>query len=300
MAREGIMECQPFTKKRFDKWMAEDGYCFGQPKLNGTRCRWDGEHQYSSGAAVVNCLPHLDEQLAFFRYRNPAFKRESTGLDGEHYVHGLPLQDIRRLTGRTKTIHPDHAQVEYWIFDVTVTGMRQEPRLNFLEQLADTEQDFSYPNLRLVRSSPIPSYKLARDYVVAQVDMGFEGAVFRRKGLLWEPKRSTGIMKWKPKGEDKYKIVAVFRGEGKFARTLGALEVEDNLGQQFHVGSFKITDAKRDEYWHRHLAGDLIGQMAIIEYCEVTKSDLLPSSVFKMTLDEAGPGWKPKKARVAA
>jgi|GEM_PF-857001 len=294
MAREGIMELSPFTQKRFDKGIKETGYWLGQPKLNGTRLRWDPQAQdlFSSGAKIVNCLPHLKATMQGLGATYGAMGK--LALDGEAYCHGMPLEDIRARSGRTKSLHEDHKALSFYIFDV-ISSQPQADRAAIIDVLAT---GLRHQHIVWINATPIYDLQQANDQVVDWVDQGFEGGVFRRPDCLWEPKRTTLAMKWKPKGRDKYEVVAIHEGEGKYAGTLGALTVRDNLGQEFNVGSFKCNDDKRAEYWAQGQA--LVGQMAVIEYCEITKGGIMPSGVFVMTLEEAGTDWKPKTGRLAA
>lgn len=83
-----------------------------QPKLDGHRCLagWvNGEVKlWSRGGKFIDTLPHINQALA------PVLPTDCT-LDGELYIHGVPLQDL------TSMIRKGSALVRYHVYDQVST-----------------------------------------------------------------------------------------------------------------------------------------------------------------------------------
>jgi len=264
------MLCYPFEEKRLVKWLAEDGYAIVQPKLNGVRAWWDGERLWSSEMHIISSVPHI----------NKALRHVKTKLDGELYIHGESLQKIRSITGRTVNLHPEHSKVRFYAFDIKHPLVQQSVRI---EELSNTLA--SDPRLYVVPLNPmaIDSVENIGEMLAALIQANFEGMIFRKASGLYEEKRSTSMMKWKPKQSDVYKIVSLIEGAGKYAGTLGALEVIGDDAETFNVGSFAIDDAERDRLWANR--EKLIGRDVRVRYFELTDAGVPPSGVFEALVE---------------
>jgi ATP-dependent DNA ligase len=98
----------------------------------------------------------------------------------------------------------------------------------------------------------------------------------RHFGAPYLRKRSTMIMKFKPKKDDYYKIVGYeeevsIHGEPK--GRLGALKCKSETDQHFAVGS-GLTDTQREELWANREV--LPGKLAHVKYQHITTGKGVP------------------------
>jgi len=262
----GIMKCYPFEQKRLDKWKPP---YFVQPKLDGERCRAvpiagaGTMVLLSSEENVIHSVPHIVEAV------NKLFTNHE--LDGELYCPGMPFEEIHSRVGRTTNLHPDHTSIEFHIFDV-IDSDPQFKRLHTLYDLVGIA-----PPLRLVPTTICWSFDeviRAYDQLIAQ---GYEGMIVRHVDCPYVRKRSTQIMKFKPKKEDVYKIVGwkeEVTVDGVPKGTLGALTCASGDGEEtFDVGT-GFTRETRQTLWA--VREDLIGKNVTVQYQHLTSGKHVP------------------------
>ena len=246
--RSGIMLCYPYESKRLVRWGSEP--VFVQPKLDGERARlkWDpaiGWGFYSSTEELVNfAVPHLVERV------NQSEIPHSLHLDGELYVHGWEFELIHSVVSRRTNLHEDYAQLEYYYFDCVEPETPQWARFIRLLQLR--------PILARAGLIEVPTYMADDEARIWEhndsiVGMGYEGIVVRKKTGLWVPRRSTEVMKFKPKQQDVYRVIGAVQEIDKYGTrksSLGALICEAD-GEQFNVAT-GFTQSERRFLWEAY------------------------------------------------
>ena len=282
MSRKGIMLCYPFSKSRLEKWPPP---YYLQAKLNGNRCRVEANHEgvslYTSQGNIFKSVPHINQLLESIIYNPniaPLASYSQLVLDGELYIHGVPLNKIRSITSRTTGLHPDYSTMEFHIFDVLFKDrpMEQEHRDTLLDRIEDLVHGAS--SLKVVKRVIRSTKEGIVDFLKECYGEGYEGIVVRNKDGFYETKRSTNIMKLKPRYTDEYRIVG-FKEEvainGDPKGSLGALQLSDMDGKKFWVGtgSFLTRDMRFLLWQDRH---KLIGKIAVIKYQELTGARGVP------------------------
>lgn len=263
--RTGIMLAYPFEEKRLKKWSPP---YIVQPKLDGERCRFipEGALLLSSQENIFYSVPHIRQALIDLGV--------NVELDGELYSHGMHFEDIHSIVSRENNLHPDYQQMEYHIFDV-VTPYPQGTRT-----LSITRNYFQC----LPFNSPIKlvPYYLANDLdeimrVYDQIlDQGYEGIIVRECTAPYVRKRSTFMMKFKPKKQDDYLIIGYTEEisiEGRPKGRLGAFICKGDDGTEFNVGS-GFTAEQRERYWQN--PESFVGLYARIEYQHITSTGGVP------------------------
>jgi ATP-dependent DNA ligase len=270
--RSGIMLCYPFEEKRLLKW----GYPVNvQPKLDGERSRLlyvpgQGWTFLSSTEDSQNfAVPHLVEEA------NRLDLPLDTEFDGELYVHGWDFESIHSVVSRTTNLHEDHESVCFHIFDCVIPDCPQYLRFLRLDQLWELHPMIKAPHFRKVPTLTAMDldeiFQIKEDYV----SEGYEGIIVRKFNNLYIRRRSTEMMKFKPKQRDTYPIVG-FKEEidknGVPKGTLGALFCSCD-GETFSVGS-GFTAQQRINFWsqikaspERFLDGSL---SCLVEYQHIT------------------------------
>lgn len=260
---KGIMKCYPFEEKRLNKW--EPPYIV-QPKYDGVRCRAvpleSGYILLSSEENVIFSVPHINVALNALNI--------DIELDGELYCHGMSFEEIISITSRTRNIHPNSTAIKFHLFDVVTEG-------NQVERLEDVVK-IGHMSKWIVQS---PMYACeSLDDIMRIYDeiirKGFEGIIVRHYLNRYERKRSTWIMKFKPKKDDTYEIIGTkeeIDKEGNPKDTLGALICLSGDGNTFSVGT-GFTDERRKELWESR--GLLEGLFAKVQYQHITSGNKVP------------------------
>uniref|UniRef100_A0A6M3K8L4 Polydeoxyribonucleotide synthase [ATP] n=1 Tax=viral metagenome TaxID=1070528 RepID=A0A6M3K8L4_9ZZZZ len=270
MSRTGIMLAYPFEEKRLLKW--QPPYIV-QPKLDGVRMRSvpidtpNGKSimLLSSEENVLFCVPHIRQALLNFP---PALELE---LDGELYCHSMSFEQISSIAGRTVNIHPDHELLKYYIFDYVSEA----------DQLTRTLQLTTLPiELPLVRVPHFVAQNL--DDVMRAYDtilqLGYEGIIVRHIAPPYMRKRSTYMMKFKPKKDDWYRVidsVEEVSKDGVPKGSLGSLACvsNDGCGEVFFVGS-GLTAEQRATLWK--IRDTLPGKQCHVQYQHTTTGKGVP------------------------
>lgn len=266
--RTGIMLCYPFTEEHLNKWRPP--YII-QPKLDGDRCRGviDSEGNatlLSSEENIIESVPHINEALKNLHLRN-------VELDGELYLHGAAHEDIHSVVGRTVNLHPDYKMMEYHVFDI-VYPLPQTDRTRALISLNPKEKEF----IKTVPSRLVYNIEEVMSFLEDVMKNGYEGFVIRDKDAPYVRKRSTQMMKFKPRRDDIYEIIGYeeeVSKEGIPKNSLGAIICRGNDATLFNVGSGSLlTRENREKFWRDKES--LIGKYAHVKYQHMTSARGVP------------------------
>ena len=264
----GCMLCYPLEESRLIKWNVD--YYIVQEKLDGVRSRVILEANniqlISRGERMQNfAVPHIVKQL---NELIPLFT--SAGiyeLDCELYTHGMSFEEINAIASRDVNLHEKAEELNLVIFDHIVPNADNMARLQDLwairEHLAD------YPNILISNSYRAPNLAVTLDYFKSFLENGYEGIIVRNPTAEYTRKRSTNIMKFKPKQHDIYTIINVkeeISKDGIPKDRLGAIECVSDEGTTFWV-SAGLNDEMRNDLWQT----DIIGKKVKVYYQAVTK-----------------------------
>ncbi|MCP4814767.1 MAG: hypothetical protein GY888_19845, partial [Planctomycetaceae bacterium] len=138
-----------------------------QPKLDGHRALYKDGVLYSRQGKVLEHMDHII--MAIHQSGLGTFH-----LDGELYLHGVPLQDLSRRVKKFRGV--ETLEVEYHIYDVVWD-------LPFMERigiLAERKQDWPWDNvLQAVQTDQLYSMEEAMDYHTMYRRGGYEGTMLR-------------------------------------------------------------------------------------------------------------------------
>jgi ATP-dependent DNA ligase len=283
MPRSGIQLCVPFEERRLARW---DPPFLVQPKLDGERCRAIfsgpdnvGYRLLSSEQNEFRSVPHINEALNKL-WRSTGLTAE---LDGELYCHGMPFNELHARVGRTVNFHPDFQSVEFHVFDL----VDERPQFERTAELCT--KHFDLP-LRLVRSEIANSLDDILEIYNSFIAQNYEGIIVRHIEALYERKRSTWIMKFKPKRSDWYMVcgysVEIDKNKelkpGNLGRIICAGNENSNplmIGEYppgikvpngyFSVGS-GLTRDQRQRYWRERET--LPGLLCHVQYQHTLKN----------------------------
>jgi len=256
--------------------------CYVQPKLNGVRALYqNGRFQSRDGVPFpAGLLRHLAEPLL------KAFEPRVI-LDGELYLHGLPLQEI--LGAVTPVRHEPTEltlKIEYHVFD----------RMDFEKPFSQRAPYFTEGPIKPVGTWCAPDAAFADMMYADFVSQGYEGMMYRlgdcpytkpkqafydhalgagtfpskARFLSDKDNRCWHLLKRKDWQDDEFLCIGMKVGDGKYAGTLGALVCKTKEGRTFTVSGF--TDIERDTYWENQYP---IGRQIKVKYL-VLSTDLIP------------------------
>jgi len=263
---KGIMKCYPFEEKRLAKW--QPPYIV-QPKYDGVRCRavpipGGGYILLSSEENVIYSVPHILDWLNRVQL--------TTELDGELYCHGMSFEDIVSITSRTVNIHPDYKSIKFHIFDLVNEDV-QTKRLN---ELYDKFYKLREDIIRVAPFWTCESLDCIMKVFDEIINLGYEGIIVRHFANFYERKRSTYVMKFKPKKEDSYVILGSeeeLSTDGTPKDSLGALVCRSGDGNTFRVGS-GFTQRVREDLWSNRES--LKGRTVRVQYQHLTSGKKVP------------------------
>ena len=262
---KGIMKAYPFEERRLSSW--EPPYIV-QPKYNGVRCRsipvQIGPHTetllLSSEKNIIYGVPHLNIEL----------RGITAELDGELYCHGMSFEEIVSITSRTVNLHENHRAIQFHVFDV-VNELPQMRRLIIIENLRGLNKWLIVSPFWLC--SDLDDVMRAYDNLI---ELGYEGIIVRHCNAPYVKKRSTFVMKFKPKKEDEYEIVGFVEEvsiSGVPKCSLGALICRSGDGNTFNVGT-GFTASQRSDLWDNR--EKLIGKTVKVQYQHLTSGRNVP------------------------
>jgi DNA ligase-1 len=120
------------------------------------------------------------------------------------------------------------------------------------------------------------------DYATECINDGYEGIMIKDIFGVYECKRSTTWMKWKPVITVDLTVVGVEEGTGKNVGKLGAFICEGiDQGKEIHVNvGSGLTDKNREEFWKER--DELVGQVVEIMADAVTKNQDITNDVYSL------------------
>jgi ATP-dependent DNA ligase len=271
--RKGIQLAEPFSIKRLHnegrlstKWRPP---YIVQPKLDGERCRalvTQGERciLLSSSEEIIASIPHINQAMLGF----------PTGeYDGELYVHGMNQSDIHSIVSRENNLHPNYGQMEYHIFDVCQEDYSQAERTFYIQNL-----NCFGGYIKKVDTFAVHTYEELLNFYDKFIGNGYEGFIVREINSLYLRRRSPYMMKFKPKKNDIYKIVAINEAvseSGKPLGMVGSFTCIDNMGTTFDVGAGKLTHPERVEIW-RMRGFYAVKSRLLVEYQTISTKNKVP------------------------
>jgi len=277
---KGIQKWYPFEEKRLATW--ESPYLVNI-KYDGDRCvdepLYNGEHLLlSSEENPFLLLPHINKALKDLNYGQK--------LDGELYNHQLFLDGghelVHGVASRSVNIHPRYKELEFHIFDIQRKDLPQSDRLKMLN---DLKPYIKYPLVIVPYwiCNTLDDIKRVYDSVIEQK---YEGIVVKNLFAPYEiNKRSRWQMKFKPKQQDKYKIVGwkeEVSMDGVPKKRIGSIIFSSQSGDEFAV-SAGLDDDDREKYWN--IRDQLYGKYGIVHYQHLTNKKI-PKGTFDMEVIE--------------
>ena len=201
-----------------------------QPKLDGLRLaagfRWkDKRWSEHTGQSTFEMMTRKGEVHNVDHLMRPAellltivneklgrlgFPGTCIAIDGEVYLHGLPLQTI---ASRSKKYYPGETEkLEFHVFDLVAPGLTFELRYKVLKECFQELQDAQvHGNLVLVPTLSVSGLEELRELHGMFIEGGYEGAIIRHKSGLYKlGDRSADLFKYKEFKDEECQIIEVW------------------------------------------------------------------------------------------
>ncbi|MGY0195448.1 DNA ligase [Leptothrix sp. BB-4] len=227
-------------------------------KLDGVRALWTGSRWLTRGGHAISAPAHW---LAALPADEP--------LDGELWLGRGRFEAVSGLLHRTDAADdPLWSELRYAVFDLPGadgTFARRQLRLKAL--LSAGPAAASGVHIEAVEQRQLHDATALRRWLDEVVAQGGEGLVLHAADAPFQPGRSGGhLLKLKPLSDAEAVVVAHLPGKGRHTGRLGALQVRDDAGHHFAIGS-GLTDAQRG-------SPPPIGQRITYRYRGLTRTGL--------------------------
>ncbi len=229
-------------------------------------------------------MDHITRELSLILRRNP-----SIHLDGEIYVHGVPLQILSgAVRGSMKgcIVSPlKKEELRLTLFDCFNPTSLETPAEARKELLYDLTRGL---DLRYIDISQV--YRVHNEADVLELarkfeEEGYEGAIVRIPSRGYEPSRngkhSDNILKIKSRPDAEFQIVDIT--EGTSGKEVGAIIFicATERGDRFAAVPKGLTYEDRRYLFDNLRPEDVIGKMATIEYSILSENGVPQQPKFK-------------------
>ena len=201
-------------------------------------------------------------------------------LDGE--IMSDDFQSLMKQANRKQNVQTADCvfnvfdYLTYDDFQAGISTQVQEDRYLILEGVREKTTELNNIDIletpMLVDLDTEEGHTEMTDYANECVAAGYEGIMIKERFGVYECKRNTTWMKWKPVITVDLTVVGVEEGTGRNVNKLGALVCNGtDQGKEIHVNvGTGLTDKNREEFWKER--DDLIGQIVEIKADAVTQN----------------------------
>jgi DNA ligase 1 len=263
------------------------GQKFIQKKLDGVRTLaiLHGTHieLRSRNGKLFENFKSIERSLRTVRdvmYKALPYMFDPIVLDGE--IMSDDFQSLMKQANRKQNVQTADCvfnvfdYLTYDDFQAGISTQVQEDRYLLLDGVREKTQGLNNIDIletpMLVDLDTEEGHTEMTDYAHECVAAGYEGIMIKERFGVYECKRSTTWMKWKPVITVDLDVVAVEEGTGRNIDKLGALVCKGiDQGKEIHVNvGTGLTDKNREEFWEER--SNLIGQVVEIKADAITQN----------------------------
>lgn len=238
--------------------------CFVQYKYNGHRCLVTKQNgkliAYSRNGKPINSIDHILKDLQWLP--------EGYTLDGELYLHSIPLQTISSLVRKNQ---PDSKKLVYVVYDfISAMTMPYAARNSCLQ---DWSVGATTPSICVAPTFAFSESKMPiKERLAESIANGYEGLILRHGSTGYEPgKRSQSLVKVKQVLDDEFCIVGVRQSADGWAifecNAMPRVSPAATVFDTFRVSAMGTMQDKYDTWMNRN---NFIGKMLTVEFFEWT------------------------------
>ena len=256
-----------------------------QPKLDGNRCTafWeDNELKLMTRGGKFWNVAHISAEVA-------KFLPPGSVLDGELYIHKMPLQDISALAKKHREVgdgeYPTGSiALEYWVYDGFHADCTSDPWWKRKHDLEKLFKKVKSKKIKMVETDTADNKTELKALLDEYEKRGFEGAIIRKEeGPYQLGHRSRDLLKWKKFLDKEFKIIGFKEAEGEDRGTV-VWVCETKEENEFTVRP-KGTRAQRRKWFEN--AKEYMGQKLTVKFQAWTK-DKIPQFPVGINIREPG------------
>ena len=263
------------------------GQKFVQKKLDGVRTiavlHSNSIELYSRNGKAFENFKSIERSLRKVRdvfYTALPYMHDPIVLDGE--IMSDDFQSLMRQANRKQNVQTEDCvynvfdYLPYADFTKGIWSQVQEDRYAILDGVKEKTQELTNIHIletpMLVDLDTEEGHTQMTDYATKCVADGYEGIMIKDRFGIYECKRSTTWMKWKPVITVDLTVVDVEEGTGKNKGRMGALVCEgndDGTDIAVNVGS-GFSDTLRDTIWSSR--NDTVGRIVEVRADAITQN----------------------------
>lgn len=239
-----------------------------------------GGKDYDFSMQHITTHPNL---IAFFK-NHPDYI-----LDGEIYIHGRPLQYISGVA-KIKKEDPRCKELEFWIYDIVMTNLVFEKRLDLLKDIkielnltfAPTQEyEKNELQVRMVPHTAMCGWVKLKNLHDSYVEEGFEGLVIRNKDKEYgiDKRSATHMIKIKSYKDAEFEITGFNEGLREEDMVFTCKTKEGKEFKAKPIGSREIKQQYRNDM------DNLIGKMATVKFFYYSEDNVPLQPVLKAIRD---------------
>ena len=197
-------------------------------KLDGVRAYWTGSKLISRQGKLIAAPKWFTDALP------------DTPIEGELWLGRGKFEKLVSITSKQQPREAEWRQVKFMLFDLPVSDLPFDKRLEKLEQLVlQANVDF----LKLIPHFSYASIEQIERYFTNTVDQGGEGIMLNIANSPYLPGRQKSVLKIKPYYDAEATVIDHIAGTGKLKNLMGSLVVRNKQGQTFKIGTgFSLSE----------------------------------------------------------
>lgn len=246
----GGLSFQPMLAEKYDGTQNIENWLMSE-KLDGIRCIWDGQRLYSRNGKLFY-------PPKWFKEGFPS----DIVLDGELFLN-------RKDFSRTSSIvmkqyeHDEWKEIKYIIFDAPCIKGDFNQRLKILESKLSQVKS---PYIELLKQEICKDKEHLEAKMKEIIQLNGEGVIIRDPKSEYENRRVKTMLKVKEFHDAEATVLSHHKGTGRLAHTMGAIEVKNDDGIIFRIGS-GFDDSERAK-------PPKIGSRVTYRYFELSKDNV--------------------------
>ena len=245
---------------------------YASAKLDGVRALmyWNPEtfQVYTSSRGGMN----YDIPSTYIRESQPLMEffqlHPKIVLDGELYIHGMPLAYISGIV-RLKDLCDKHQALQYHVYDIVEESLTFSERLKILEELKQFLETYpNYDKVIVLSHVQVSGYNNIIQLHNKFVHDGYEGLVIRDPNQFYKcGARDNRMLKVKKFQDSEFEILGLVEGL-RDEDLCFLLKTAD--GNQFKAKPIGDRNLKQ---WYREHIDNLIGKMGTVKFFGYTTTE---------------------------
>ncbi|WP_325892654.1 DNA ligase [Grimontia sp. NTOU-MAR1] len=216
----------PYEIAKINNW---ENYLFSE-KLDGIRAYWSGEYLFTRQGKLIYAPKWFIDALP------------QIPLEGELWIGRNRFEETMAAVMDGKPNDKEWDKVKFMVFDLPASLDSFDVRYKQFKSMA---QGLNIPHLGYVEHKPVESKASLLALLESVNESGGEGLMLRKRSGIYQPGRSTNVIKMKLVDDAEAEVIGYVKGKGKHEGRMGALVVRMPDGKEFKIGT-GFSDAQRE------------------------------------------------------